>query len=95
MKAAAKTAAKAKPQGRLLTAVKKLATAAVAAGVSAALAPKKKPNLDRPRKTVADIHGIPSSLDLDRTRLVGQVRPRRNEGQALEEHQRRPGHHGG
>lgn len=27
----------------------------------------KKPNLDRPRKTVADIHGIPSSLDLDRT----------------------------
>ena len=36
------------------------------AGVSAALAPKKKPNLDRPRKTVADVHGIPSSLDLDR-----------------------------
>lgn len=27
----------------------------------------KKPNLDRPRKTVADIHGIPSSLDMDRT----------------------------
>ena len=26
----------------------------------------KKPNLDRPRKTVADIHGIPSSLDLPR-----------------------------
>jgi hypothetical protein len=26
----------------------------------------KKPNLDRPRKTVADIHGIPSSLDLNR-----------------------------
>ena len=23
----------------------------------------KKPNLDRPRKTVADVHGIPSSLD--------------------------------
>ena len=27
----------------------------------------KKPNLDRPRKTVADIHGVPSSLDLDRS----------------------------
>ncbi len=27
----------------------------------------KKPNLDRPRKTVADIHGIPSSLDMPRT----------------------------
>lgn len=26
----------------------------------------KKPNLDRPRKTVADIHGIPSSLDVNR-----------------------------
>jgi hypothetical protein len=26
----------------------------------------KKPNLDRPRKTVADIHGIPSSLDMPR-----------------------------
>ena len=28
--------------------------------------PGKKPNLDRPRKTVADIHGIPSSLDANR-----------------------------
>jgi hypothetical protein len=27
----------------------------------------KKPNLDRPRKTVADIHGIPSSLDMNRS----------------------------
>jgi hypothetical protein len=26
----------------------------------------KKPNLDRPRRTVADIHGIPSSLDMPR-----------------------------
>lgn len=25
--------------------------------------PARKPNLDRPRKTVADIHGLPSSLD--------------------------------
>jgi hypothetical protein len=30
------------------------------------LAAGKKPNLDRPRKTVADIHGIPSSLDMNR-----------------------------
>jgi len=29
--------------------------------------PAKKANLDRPRKTVADIHGIPSSLDLNRS----------------------------
>lgn len=27
----------------------------------------RKPNLDRPRKTVADIHGIPSSLDMNRS----------------------------
>jgi Family of unknown function (DUF6335) len=66
VKTVARTPAKAKPQARLLTAVRKLATAAVAAGVSAAFTPKKKPNLDRPRKTVADVHGIPSSLDLDR-----------------------------
>jgi hypothetical protein len=30
----------------------------------APLAPTKKPNLDRPRKTVADIRGIPSSLGM-------------------------------
>ena len=29
--------------------------------------PIKKPNLDRPRKTVADIRGIPSSLDMGRS----------------------------
>jgi hypothetical protein len=36
-----------------------------AAGIKAAAtkATAKKPNLDRPRKTVADIHGIPSSLN--------------------------------
>jgi hypothetical protein len=28
--------------------------------------PAKRPNLDRPRRTVAEIHGVPSSLDLDR-----------------------------
>ena len=65
-KPARKPAAK-KPKGRLMAAVKKLAVAAVSAGVSAALAPKKKPNLDRPRKTVADVHGIPSSLDMNRS----------------------------
>ena len=63
---AAKRAAKPKPKpkGRLLAAVKSLASAAVAAGVRATT--KKKPNLDRPRKTVADVHGIPSSLDMNR-----------------------------
>ena len=59
-------AAKAKPKGRLMSAVKKLAGAAVLAGVDAALSTRKKPNLDRPRKTVADVHGIPSSLDTNR-----------------------------
>lgn len=43
----------------------KRATAKKAAPRKAA-APAKKPNLDRPRKTVADIHGIPSSLDANR-----------------------------
>lgn len=37
-----------------------------AAARSAAKVTAKKPNLDRPRKTVADIHGIPSSLDMNR-----------------------------
>jgi hypothetical protein len=37
-----------------------------AAARSAAAKTDKKPNLDRPRKTVADIHGIPSSLDANR-----------------------------
>ena len=65
---AKKSAAKAKPKpaGRLVSAMKKLAAAAVVAGVDAALAPRKKPNLDRPRRTVADVHGIPSSLDANR-----------------------------
>ena len=38
----------------------------VVARPKAESAPKKKPNLDRPRKTVADVHGIPSSLDMNR-----------------------------
>ena len=46
---------------------KKAAKATPAPVTKAASAPKKTPNLDRPRKTVADVHGIPSSLDLNRT----------------------------
>ena len=38
----------------------------VAPKAAAKSAAGKKPNLDRPRKTVADIHGIPSSLDANR-----------------------------
>ncbi|HWI18301.1 MAG TPA: DUF6335 family protein [Vicinamibacterales bacterium] len=45
----------------------KAAASKPAARSSAASQPGKKPNLDRPRKTVADIHGIPSSLDMNRT----------------------------
>jgi hypothetical protein len=44
---------------------KKKAAAKKAAPMKAAVS-TKKPNLDRPRKTVADIHGIPSSLDVGR-----------------------------
>jgi hypothetical protein len=74
------TAAKAKPaakkRGSLLASAAAAAVgSALAAGVKAALGGGvkgvigggKKPNLDRPRKTVADVHGIPSSLDMDRT----------------------------
>lgn len=46
---------------------KKAAKATPAPVTKAASAPKKTPNLDRPRKTVAEVHGIPSSLDLNRT----------------------------
>jgi hypothetical protein len=49
----------AKPAGR--KAAKKAAPARKAAAAI------KKPNLDRPRKTVADIRGIPSSLDMNRS----------------------------
>jgi hypothetical protein len=57
-KAAARKAAPKK------TAAKKAAPKPVS---TRAKAISKKPNLDRPRKTVADIHGVPSSLDLDRS----------------------------
>jgi len=53
---------------------KKTAVAAKASPASPkAKAPSVTPalrriaNLDRPRRTVADIHGVPSSLDMDRT----------------------------
>lgn len=77
-KSAARRAAKpakravAKKKAAPKKAAPKKAAAAKAAPKKAAAkaAPKsvtgKKPNLDRPRKTVADIHGIPSSLDANR-----------------------------
>jgi hypothetical protein len=63
-KAAATKKAKAiiKKAKRSAAGIKAAATKAVAKVVVA-----KKPNLDRPRKTVADIHGIPSSLDMNRS----------------------------
>lgn len=72
-KPAAKKAAKkvAKPAARKAApkkaAPKKAAPKKPAAKKVAAAPPAKKANLDRPRKTVADIHGIPSSLDMDRS----------------------------
>lgn len=60
IKAANKKASK--PSKR--AAAKKAAPRKAAPKKAAAAA--KKPNLDRPRKTVADIHGIPSSLDMPR-----------------------------
>jgi hypothetical protein len=41
----------------------KKVTAALPAAPKTKAAPRKRPNLDRPRKTVADIHGVPSSLE--------------------------------
>jgi hypothetical protein len=75
-KAAAKPASKKK--GSLLASAAAAAVgSALAAGVKAAMGVGRKrasgetsvrrPNLDRPRKTVADVHGIPSSLDMDRS----------------------------
>jgi hypothetical protein len=51
----------------VVASVGKAVASVLAAGVGAALASKKKPNLDRPRKTVADVHGLPSSLDMGRS----------------------------
>ena len=70
-KAAAKKGKKAKKVAAKKAAPKKRAAKSAAtkapASVKAKAATSKKPNLDRPRKTVADIHGLPSSLDLDRS----------------------------
>lgn len=67
-RAAKKVAKKAKPPARKAPRAKKAAPVAKkAAPVKKAAAPiasTKKPNLDRPRKTVADIRGIPSSLGM-------------------------------
>ena len=63
-KAAPKKAVARKPAPK--KAAPKKAAPKKAAPQAAAVA-SKKPNLDRPRKTVADIHGIPSSLDMNRT----------------------------
>jgi hypothetical protein len=61
-KVTARTAKKAAPK----KAAPKKKAAAKQRPASAKAAAGKKPNLDRPRKTVADIHGIPSSLDVNR-----------------------------
>jgi hypothetical protein len=66
----AKKAAKkksAKPAKRAAARKAALKKAKKAAPKKAAAPVAKKPNLDRPRKTVADIHGIPSSLDMNRS----------------------------
>ena len=62
-KATAKPKKKAAPASANASAVKPKKSASTPAPK---LAAGKKPNLDRPRKTVADIHGIPSSLDANR-----------------------------
>ena len=59
----AKRSASARPQASAKATARKPARPAAA---KQNLAAGKKPNLDRPRKTVADIHGIPSSLDMNR-----------------------------
>ena len=60
-------AAKGARRPGVVATVGKAVASVLVAGVSAALASKKKPNLDRPRKTVADVHGLPSSLDMGRS----------------------------
>jgi hypothetical protein len=62
-KATARPMKKAAPASAKAAAVKPKKAASTPAPK---LAAGKKPNLDRPRKTVADIHGIPSSLDANR-----------------------------
>lgn len=64
--AARKTAKKAAPVRKAAPAKKTVVAkpAARARNAAPSPVPTKKPNLDRPRKTVADIRGIPSSLGM-------------------------------
>jgi len=64
-----KVAAKKPAQKTVAKSAKRSASAKAPARPAAQKSPAagKKPNLDRPRKTVADIHGIPSSLDMNRS----------------------------
>ena len=59
-------ASKKAPKKAARKAAKPAKAAKKAAPAKKAAASLKKPNLDRPRKTVADIRGIPSSLDANR-----------------------------
>ena len=59
---AGKKKAAAKKSAARRSSAKKAARKAKPARKAVAKAPAKKPNLDRPRKTVADVRGIPSSL---------------------------------
>jgi len=89
---AAKVAASTRPGKIVKRAV--VNVRAVKAGVVAALTPPagKKANIDRPRKTVADIHGTPSSLDMGslssaarsgRAELKGRMRKNTSASPAL------------
>ena len=67
-KATAKKAAPKKAAAKKAKApAARAAAKAPASTRGSAARPARKPNLDRPRKTVADIHGVPSSLDLNRS----------------------------
>lgn len=62
----AKKAAPKKKAAKRSAPVRATAAKPKTTAVKKSAAAGKKPNLDRPRKTVADIHGIPSSLDANR-----------------------------
>jgi hypothetical protein len=68
-RSAKKAARKAKPKRKAVARKPKKAAAKAApkAAARSAAGASKTPNLDRPRKTVADIHGLPSSLDMGRS----------------------------
>ena len=62
-KATAGKAKKAAPKAKKKAVAKAKPAARKAAPKKAPVSAKKKPNLDRPRKTVAELHGAPSSLN--------------------------------